>query len=200
MTSGFQYPTQPHVRRHGPAGYSGYESYRDWLRDEFLFRCVYCLHREQWKFLDSTFHIDHFVPVASNADGVCEYANLLYACAACNEAKKAILGIPDPCQVAFGDCLSITSDGHVVSLNRHGEKLRQALRLDSPKEVEYRSRLIRILDALQKSAPGLYQEMMRFPNDLPDLRTKRVPSNSRPEGALSCHFVLRENGLLPSTY
>ena len=111
--NGFQYPAQPHVRRHGPAGYSDYESYRDWLRDEFLFRCVYCLHREQWPSRGTAFHIDHFIPVASSASGICEYTNLLYACAACNEAKSAILGIPDPCQIAFGDCLRIASDGHV---------------------------------------------------------------------------------------
>jgi hypothetical protein len=137
--------------------------------------------------------------VASNGD-ICEYPNLLYSCAACNEAKKAILGIPDPCQIAFSDCLRVTSDGHVASLNQHGEKLRQALRLDSPKNVEYRLRLMRILDALQKSDPNLYQEMMSFPDNLPDLRAKHVPSNTKPEGALNCHFVLRENGLLPSTY
>jgi hypothetical protein len=88
----------------------------------------------------------------------------------------------------------------VASLNQHGEKLRQALRLDSPKNVEYRLRLMRILDALQKSDPNLYQEMMSFPDNLPDLRAKHVPSNTKPEGALNCHFVLRENGLLPSTY
>ncbi len=191
---------QPQVRRHGPAGYSEYESYRDWLRDEFLFRCVYCLHRERWYGRGATFHIDHLVPVESDPGSICVYTNLLYACAACNEAKKAIVGIPDPCQIAFGDCLSIAPDGHVVSLNQDGEKLRQALRLDSPKNVEFRSRFMRILDALQESAPDLYQEMMSFPNDLPDLRAKRVRSNTKPEGALNCYFVLRANGLLPSTY
>jgi hypothetical protein len=138
--------------------------------------------------------------VKSNAGGVCEYTNLLYACAACNEAKNAILGIPDPCQIAFSECLQINSDGHAVSLNQSGEKLLQALRLDSPKNVQYRSRLMRILNALQKSDPGLYQEMMSFPTDLPDLRVKRVPSNTKPEGTLNCHFVLREIGQLPSIY
>jgi hypothetical protein len=88
----------------------------------------------------------------------------------------------------------------VVALDQHGEKLRQSLRLDSPKNVEYRLRLMRILDALRKSDPNLYQEMMSFPNDLPDLRAKRVPSNTKPEGALNCHFVLRENRSLPSIY
>ncbi len=46
MTTPFRYPDGPHQRRHGPRGYASYESYRPWLRDEFAFRCVYCLTRE----------------------------------------------------------------------------------------------------------------------------------------------------------
>ena len=63
---GFEYQTAPHIRRHGPGGYQDYDSYRDWLRDEFLFRCVYCLHREQWYDRGATFNIEHFVPVAAD--------------------------------------------------------------------------------------------------------------------------------------
>jgi hypothetical protein len=44
---GFEYPLMPHVRRHGPAGYDDYASYRDWLRDEFTFRCVFWWCRAQ---------------------------------------------------------------------------------------------------------------------------------------------------------
>ena len=58
----FEYPISPHVRRHGPAGYKDYNSFRDWLRDEFTFRCVYCLHREQWGSRGVAFHIEHFIP------------------------------------------------------------------------------------------------------------------------------------------
>ena len=58
--SPFVYPAQPHRRRHGPRGYAGYESYRDWLRDEFSFRCVYCLNHEQWVIAKGAFAIDHF--------------------------------------------------------------------------------------------------------------------------------------------
>ena len=39
----FDYPAPQEKRRHGPSGYRNYESYRPWLRDEFDFRCVYCL-------------------------------------------------------------------------------------------------------------------------------------------------------------
>ena len=41
----FTYPRSRHIRRHGPHGYRDYRSYKPWLRDEFAFRCVYCLWR-----------------------------------------------------------------------------------------------------------------------------------------------------------
>jgi HNH endonuclease len=198
--SGFEYPRHAHSRRHGPGGYSNYESYREWLRDEFLFRCVFCLHRERWYNRSATFHIDHFVPVSVDDTGECEYDNLLYVCAACNEAKKAVLGLPDPCKVAFSECLKISKSGRVEALNKHGEKLRQILLLDSKRNVDHRSRWIRILDALSKSDPSLHQELMGFPDDLPDLRRKRSSFNTRPTGVLNCYFVLRENDQLPGSY
>ncbi len=197
---GFEYPTSPHARRHGPTGYKDYSSYRDWLRDEFTFRCVYCLHREQWDTRGRAFHVEHFIPAAVDPDGECEYSNLLYACATCNEAKQAILGLPNPCEVAFHACLQIKPDGRVAALNKHGEKLRQVLRLDNEKAVHDRSRWMRNLEALKKKAPNLYAEYMGFPEDLPDLRTKNVPKNSKPEGTVDCYFARRERGELPLIY
>jgi HNH endonuclease len=198
--TGFEYPAQPHTRRHGPMGYQDYESYRDWLRDEFTFRCVYCLHREQWYGRGTTFHLDHFIPVAVDPDGTCEYSNLLYACAACNEAKRDILSIPDPCKVGFHDCLRIMADGRVEALNRDGEKLEKALLLNSETNVGFRSRWMRNLETLRVANPTLYKEYMGFPANLPDLRKKRVPQNTKPEGAANCYLALRERGLLPAIY
>jgi len=197
---GFEYPTELHTRRHGPVGYQDYDSYRDWLRDEFTFRCVYCLHRERWYGRGATFHIDHSIPVAEDEGGKCEYVNLLYVCATCNEAKNAVLGVPNPCEVAFGDCLRILSDGHVQALNDNGKKLKRILGLDSDKNVGYRRRWMQNLEMLRTSDPDLYQEFMGFPDDLPDLRKKRVPNNTKPEGAANCYFALRERGELPVMY
>ena len=90
MTQGFEYPKQLHSRRHGPDGYRDYESYRDWLRDEFMFRCVYCLDREQWNGREAGFHIDHFIPVAMNESRRLDYDNLLYACASCNTGSRSL--------------------------------------------------------------------------------------------------------------
>jgi HNH endonuclease len=197
---GFEYPLQPHARKHGPAGYVTYDSYKDWLRDEFLFRCVYCLHRERWYGRAGTFHIDHFVPVSVDAAGTCSYDNLLYACTTCNEAKRAIGGLADPCEVSFASCLRIRNDGHVVALNGAGEKLIQVLLLNSRSNYDHRSLLMRTLAALRKTRPAIYRNWLTFPDDLPDLRHKRAPANTRPVGILSCHFALREQGALPSTY
>lgn len=197
---GFEYPTGPHTRRHGPQGYDDYHSYRDWLRDEFTFRCVYCLHREQWYGRSTTFHIEHSIPVKEHTDGERDYSNLLYACATCNEAKKAIPGVPDPCIVPFNECLRILPDGSIESLNKEGEKLKLTLRLNRESNVRYRSRLMRTLQELSVQNPSLYREYMTFPDDLPDLRKKRVPSNTKPEGIENCYFALRERGDLPATY
>jgi hypothetical protein len=144
--------------------------------------------------------VEHFCPTSVSPDGECEYSNLLYACATCNETKEAVLGLPNPCLVAFSDCLRVMPDGRVDALNSDGEKLKQVLRLDSGRNVRDRCRWMRALEVLRTSDPGLYREYMAFPEDLPDLRTKRVPENTRPDGVVSCHFVLRERGELPGTY
>jgi HNH endonuclease len=155
---GFEYPTEPHIRRHGPDGYNDYESYRDWVRDEFMFRCVYCRHREQWYDRGTTLNIEHFVPVVVDSSGKLEYTNLLYACATCNNAKRGAFGIPDPCSIAFADCVSVTEDGRLAELNKAGESLVRKLRLNSAKNVQHRSRWMRVLAALQLHEPNLYRE------------------------------------------
>ena len=70
----FRYPPLPHVRRHGPRGYSDYPSYKDWLRDEFCFRCVYCLDRERWyPSGHRAFGVDHIVAQAEAPRTVTNY-------------------------------------------------------------------------------------------------------------------------------
>ena len=98
MSIPFVYPSGPDVRRHGPQGYADYASYLPWLRDEFSFRCVFCLLREQWGYVRGGFAIDHFLSVAHHPAHVTDYDNLLYACLTCNMAKGARL-VPNPLAV-----------------------------------------------------------------------------------------------------
>ena len=185
---GFEYPPELHIRRHGPAGYRDYESYRDWLRDEFMFRCVYCLDREQWNGREAGFHIEHFIPVAMDENSRLEYDNLLYACASCNTAKSSIVGLPDPCRVSFADYVCIKDDGHIEAYNSTGDLLIKTLRLNSAKRTGWRFRLIRTFTVLRRQEPVLYREYMGFPDDLPDLRTRDAPRNSKPRSVDDCFF------------
>src|SRR5436189_4195959 len=108
----FDYSPTPHLRRHGPRGYTDVDSFRPWLRDEFDFRCVYCLLREQWGRTRGTFELDHFLPVALHPGGERTYDNLLYACARCNGAK-GVRRLPDPCQVLSAGQVEVHEDGTI---------------------------------------------------------------------------------------
>ena len=117
----FQYPSSPYTRRHGPCGYSDHTSYKPWLRDEFTFRCVYCLARERWR-----------------------------------------------------------HDGHG-------------------------RRFLRLIETLARSesleAKVALQELLAFPDDFPDLTTKRPPGgNTRPGGVDESCFEKRRRGELPDVY
>ena len=43
-------------------------AYRLWLRDEFAFRCVYCLLREQWGRVTGEFDVEHFRPQVNSPE------------------------------------------------------------------------------------------------------------------------------------
>lgn len=150
----FDYPAAPHVRRHGPLGYADLDSFRSWLRDDFGFRCVFCLQREQWCRRGAVFHIDHFSPRQLAPAQVLDYDNLLYVCAGCN-AVKGDLSIPDPCQATFGECVRVLGDGRIEALNSTGDLLIDLLRLDGGELVRYRKLIIDTLTALRDEAPHI---------------------------------------------
>jgi len=137
----FAYPPSPHVRKHGPHGYKTYESYRPWLRDEFSFRCVFCLYREQWPATRGRkWDIDHLNPRQRTPELKLDYDNLVYLCTTCNGVKSAKL-VPDPCRVALGKCVRVSSDGKIHARNQHGRVLIKALRLDNDDYTRMREQI-----------------------------------------------------------
>lgn len=194
----FSYPPNPHTRQHGPQGYADYQSYRPWLRDEFGFRCVYCLLREQWGRLRGTF--DHFLPVAQHPERKRTYGNLLYSCATCNVAKGRQV-LPDPCQVLVAADVRVKDDGTITALSPAARRLIRVLGLDDPEYTEFRLLWIGIVSLAERWDPALYRRLMGFPDDLPDLARLRPPGgNTRPKGVRSSHFARKQAGSLPDTY
>ncbi len=195
----FTYPTVPHVRKHGPSGYKIYESYRDRLRDEFSFRCVFCMNREQWGVGLGIWDIDHLVPQSLFPLGILLYENLLYVCRQCN-LNKSNHFVTDPCQVAFGRCLVVQEDGTIDALNEAGELLIKNLRLNNEDYRQFRHLIIQTVRSFFRNDTDMYIQWMSFPKNLPDLSKLRPPANSKPEGVNNSFFALRSRGELPDTY
>ena len=196
----FRYPLAPHVRRHGPRGYADVESYRPWLRDEFAFRCAYCLFREQWGRVKAGFALDHFLPVSVFPGNQGVYGNLIYACVACNQSKGTLL-LPDPTQVLVDEAVFVGDDGRIEGTTREARRLIRLLGLDGRAETEARLLWIGIVALAERCDPALYRRLMGFPDDLPDLARLRPPGgNTRPEGVPACYHAQRRAGILPATY
>ena len=122
----FLYPPEPRERLHGPEGYPRYQSYRDWLRDEFLFRCAYCLKRERWGQIRRAFDLDHFVPQSALPKLTLSYDNLVYACAACNSAK-GFLRLLNPLLCLFADVVQVHEDGSIEATHEDAQLLIELL-------------------------------------------------------------------------
>jgi hypothetical protein len=195
----FQYPSQPHVRRHGPQGYRDRESFRPWLRDEFAFRCVYCLRREQWD-RATTLHVEHFLPSSRFPDRELAYDNLLYACTHCNAAKSNQL-TADPCQVLLAEVVTVQADGSLLPTEPLSRQLIAQLRLNNAEMMHFRRLWLEIITMAKQASVLLYEKLLGFPDDLPDLRALKPPGgNSRPEGTDQSHLAQRRRGTLPKSY
>jgi hypothetical protein len=196
----FEYPADPHQRRHGPAGYLDPESFRPWLRDEFVFRCVYCLRREQWEPGRTGFEIDHLVPVVTSPELALAYDNLLYTCDVCNSVKGS-QELPDPCTALLAGMLTVLVDGQISGHSRRARRIIRVLGLDDPEFVLYRARWIKIIALARVHDADLYRQLMGIPDDLPDLESLRPPTgNSRPEGIATSFHHRRLRGELPAIH
>src|SRR5215213_7034252 len=161
----FTYPDNPHHRKHGPRGYNDYESYRDWLRDEFSYRCVFSLFRETWLDLHS-FHIDHLIGQKERDDLIREYDNLIYLLGRLNlvKGKKRL---PDPCKVALGECLFVhvrgERIGEIEAKNAIGEGIIGVLRLDNEDATANRRKWLGILRSVAQTDESQFRKLIGYP-------------------------------------
>lgn len=200
----FDYPRSVHVRRHAPAGYKDYRAYKAWLRDEFGFRCVYCLFREMFwpPGGENKFGIDHIKNRGDHPDLACSYDNLVYACNTCNSLKGS-RALIDPCSTAFADHMRVSSSGRIRALTLDGGRLIEVLRLDDPQYVASRCACLDIHRAYlnaQDERASEFSGFFRYPDSLPDLAAMKPPANARAASVRDCCFERRRRGELEETY
>lgn len=203
----FAYPTTALVRVHGPRGYKDYTDYKPFLRDEFSFRCVYCLERERWyPNWGGSFSADHFVPKVIAPDRETEYDNLVYACVRCNSYKRADVTSLDPAIVPFAEHFLVAGDGRIEGRGPEARELIHTLHLNDGPALATRLGVLRLL-RLKERYPtdddihALFMGDFGYPDDLPDLARLRPPGgNARPDGIAASHFERRKRGELPEVY
>jgi hypothetical protein len=195
----FEYPAARRARIHGPRWYNEYESYRSWLRDEFVFRCVYCLCREQWGRVTGEYDLDHFVAQKTDPARKAEYDNLGYACRRCN-LTKAGESVPNAMGMTAKH-LRVQHDGTLRAYSTEAETFLFKLDLNAPRMVAWRLLWIRMVDLAGEHDATLFQQLMGYPDGLPNLARLRPPGgNSRPAGIAASHFARRARRELPATY
>ncbi len=193
------------VRRHGPRGYSDYQRYKPWLRDEFDFRCIYCLTRERWeRNPKSAFGVEHLNPKSIAPQSSADYSNLVYACNTCNSHRQATPLPLDVREESIGRHLFLDGDGQYVAKTAVGEVLIDLLTLNCPTLVAYRRRTLFAWSRAMGRYPGASGtdfDLFRYPDDLPDLSECLPPEgNDRPEGMALSAYARRSRGDLPDFY
>lgn len=195
----FDYPDPRQERRHGPAGYATHKRYRPWLRDEFDFRCVYCLKRETWGQITSDFEIDHFKPQSLNPELRLGYLNLVYDCRRCNAIKGAQT-VADPFRLLQSTLVATPPHGSLRAHGRDTRRLIRQLELDCPKLRSWRAMWMGIAASVKETNRDLYLRVVGPPVDLPDLSRLGPPRNTREEGLEHSRFARRQRGFLPEEY
>lgn len=195
----FRYPDLRTERTHGPVGYSSYKSFRPWLRDEFTFRCVYCLKRETWGQVTGEFELDHFEPQSLAPELTLDYANLVYACRRCN-AVKLDKTVEDPFVILSRDSVIVLSDGYLKCDRTEVNRLIMQLDLNSPRLVRWRVMWMRIVDLANQRDTELHRQLTAFPEDLPNLQRLKPSNNLRPEGVELSWYSKRKRGQLIDIY
>lgn len=194
----------PNDRRHGPSGYSEYSSYKPWLRDEYDFRCVYCLAREAWD-LNATsaasgFGVDHMRSQHDAPDEVTNYDNLCYCCNECNRQKGA-KSLPERLiKEPLATHLRFNEDGSVEALTKEGAWLRDCVFLAHPEAVQRRQLILDLRSAAMADLAAGHDSpkarMFQYPSELENLATRNPPKNSRMAGLEDSAWARRERGEL----
>lgn len=195
----FDYPHSRSERRHGPTRYTSYKAYLPWLRDEFDFRCIYCLKREQWGQVTGEFEIDHFEPQKLSPERRADYENLVYACRRCNSVKLD-QSIADPLVLLSAERIRILPDGMIQARDDETRRLVRQLDLNSPRLQQWRVMWMRIVALAAERDHDLWESLISLPDDLPNLKRFRPPRNTRTEGIGESWFEKRRRGesmLLP---
>ena len=149
--------------------------------------------------IKGSYDLDHFLPQVSNDDLSTDYDNLVYSCHTCNLGKNAIV-IPDPFKTLVANNVVVFADGTIEGTTIDAKATIRKLDLNADDYCRFRVTWIRIIELAAQEDADLYQRLLTYPDNLPNLATKQPDSNSRPSGVENSFYAKRTAGTLPATY
>lgn len=167
------------VRSH-PAEQNRYQKYKPQLRKDFNQCCGYCDDSDETYGSNWGFHIDHFAPQKQFPALRTSYANLIYSCPICNQAKgktwigddpavshNGAEGFIDPCLHEYDSHLYRDTHGVIRAHTPLGEYKIRTLKLNLLcHQLNWQ---IRALEGLMKSLSDLLEKSI--PEDYEDVRS-----------------------------
>lgn len=121
-----------------------YSDHREELKKDYKCRCGYCNDIDLWRTV--WFEIDHFVPQKYlKTIKETDYSNLVYACRACNNSKRAHWptgdelihhqsdeGFIDPCDEEYEKQFLRYTNGRIIHKTQLGKWMYYKLKLHKP--------------------------------------------------------------------
>lgn len=125
-----------------------YEAYRPYLRQDFEYRCAYCLRHEFFFGGGEAGEIDHHRPRHLFPGLTAQYGNLYWSCRRCNAVKGGKwpsaeqigrgLRFLDPCAEDHDDHWRTRADGTLEPVTSIGQYTVRQMRLDRPTLTQFR--------------------------------------------------------------
>lgn len=138
------YRREPHPQ------HKKYKDYKCYLREDFVYRCVYCTIHENEFGGPRSYHVEHFRPkgVERFAHLITDYGNLLYACQVCNPFKGDAWpsdnpiedgkGFIDPCEYDYDEHFRLADGDELVGLSGVGRYMVERLHLNRMQLIKLR--------------------------------------------------------------
>lgn len=152
----YQYPKQKHNRIYKfKSSFRRYQSYKDYLRREFVNLCVYCRVPDTLT-VAPHFSVDHYKPKSKFPSLECEYGNLFYCCSRCNPRKNSFWpksakdpNFVNPCDHVMGSNLRFDkATGKVNHKTKDGEFMIEVLDLNDLEFIAFRKKSLFVLEVL----------------------------------------------------
>lgn len=136
-------------RRQSVPQFNAYQPYKQYLREDFQYCCVYCAIHENEYGGPRGFTVEHFRPKSIFAHLVNDYQNLLYGCNVCNPFKgndwpsdNPLLdgvGYLDPCEHDYDDHFRL-HEFEIEGLTRPAMYMIERLHLNRRQLIKLRQR------------------------------------------------------------